>query len=319
MKKAPEPDAVVWENLEVNYYEVRARRALTGFVSFILLLVAFAIICQASIRKKEFASKVPPLAQCRTVLPEVYGLFTNATTESNLPIFAKNTYVWARPPSLIKATLDGKCSAVSPTAIYAVLTNSTFENPIGGSQRYSVSACSKSLCPLPGAKQQCPCIDITTGPCYSAQCYQYPDFKLNAECKKFDQSLMSSCFCFSELQTYLRAKSFKDAFKTIDNICKPFLENYSLGETIPYAMTFVTVVVNYLLVLAINSLNFFEVTRISSLVTSTISPLLALTNRISSHHLIPSACNHRRTTRWIASWRRWLKRASWPNTSTPHL
>ena len=47
--KAPEPDEIVWENLEVSYLSKYFRRTRTGFVTFILLFVCFTVTLQASL------------------------------------------------------------------------------------------------------------------------------------------------------------------------------------------------------------------------------------------------------------------------------
>ena len=54
--KAPEPDEIVWENLEISYLSKYFRRTRTGFITFILLFVCFTVTLQASLYqgKKSF-------------------------------------------------------------------------------------------------------------------------------------------------------------------------------------------------------------------------------------------------------------------------
>ena len=49
VKKAPEPDEIVWENLEIPYYTKLFRRTRTSVLSFLLLIICFAVTLQASI------------------------------------------------------------------------------------------------------------------------------------------------------------------------------------------------------------------------------------------------------------------------------
>ena len=49
VSKAPEPDEIMWENLEISQFSKSFRRTRTGVVTFILLFVCFTVTLQASL------------------------------------------------------------------------------------------------------------------------------------------------------------------------------------------------------------------------------------------------------------------------------
>ncbi len=49
VKRAPEPDDVTWENLEITLTSRNIRRAITAFLTLILILVSFALIVAAQV------------------------------------------------------------------------------------------------------------------------------------------------------------------------------------------------------------------------------------------------------------------------------
>ena len=63
--KAPEPDNVIWENLEFSKFKRRLRQNITGLLSFILLLIAFVLILAASGVQDHYAQIIPKLAYCQ--------------------------------------------------------------------------------------------------------------------------------------------------------------------------------------------------------------------------------------------------------------
>lgn len=63
--KAPEPDNIIWENLEFSKLKRRVRQSVTGLVSFVLLLIAFALVLAASGVQDHWSQIIPKLAYCQ--------------------------------------------------------------------------------------------------------------------------------------------------------------------------------------------------------------------------------------------------------------
>ena len=64
--KAPEPDNIIWENLEFSKTKRYFRQNVTSLVSFVLLLVAFALVLGASGIQKTYAQIVPKITYCQS-------------------------------------------------------------------------------------------------------------------------------------------------------------------------------------------------------------------------------------------------------------
>lgn len=65
MVKAPEPDNIIWENLEFPKLKRRLRQNFTGLVSFVLLLIAFALVLFASGIQDHYSQIIPKIAYCQ--------------------------------------------------------------------------------------------------------------------------------------------------------------------------------------------------------------------------------------------------------------
>lgn len=63
--KAPEPDNIIWENLEFSKFKRGMRQRLTGLVSFILLLIAFGLILAASGVQDHWSQIIPKIDYCQ--------------------------------------------------------------------------------------------------------------------------------------------------------------------------------------------------------------------------------------------------------------
>lgn len=64
--KAPEPDNIIWENLEFSKVKRSIRQNVTGLVSFFLLIVSFALILGASGVQDTYSQIVPKIAYCQS-------------------------------------------------------------------------------------------------------------------------------------------------------------------------------------------------------------------------------------------------------------
>lgn len=64
--KAPEPDNIIWENLEFSKVKRSFRQNVTGLVSFILLLLSFGLVLGASGVQDTYSQIIPKIAYCQS-------------------------------------------------------------------------------------------------------------------------------------------------------------------------------------------------------------------------------------------------------------
>ena len=111
IRRAPEPDEIVWENIELGHYNRLLRRLRTGVLSSILLLIVFVALLQTTIYKNKLKNAIPNLTVCNDLIPSMYLNGTsNTVSVSALKL--------VRPPN--PKMFDKLCDAVLPKSFYAV-------------------------------------------------------------------------------------------------------------------------------------------------------------------------------------------------------
>lgn len=118
VSKAPEPDQIVWENLEVTREKKWWLRTRTGLITAGLVIFCFIIILQASIYKEEFSSKIPSASLCKTTVPELYN--EDASTLGSTDVSNYDLY---RPPKDEEKKYDKMCTDVVSETFYAVYSD----------------------------------------------------------------------------------------------------------------------------------------------------------------------------------------------------
>lgn len=159
MLKAPEPDQIVWENIEVPFRQKLYLRIRTNTITFVLVVLCFIIILQASIYKSLFSDQIPSELLCGTTIPAVYA---NGSNSDNFEL--------VRPPDSQQASYDTQCQQYVPGSFYAVYsTSGDFGDP---AVTYNVTACSTlGECPIYGANKYCPCVTLDSKTaCQNAYC-----------------------------------------------------------------------------------------------------------------------------------------------------
>jgi hypothetical protein len=135
VEKAPEPDEIVWENLETGPTARFFHRVRTTIITIILMAICFAITLQASIYKQRFSDSIPSAKICQEEIPMLYA------SEGNTSDYRQ---IWlARAPESVRETRDAACSKIIPGSIYGVYTTGgNIYSPVGS---YDTDACTKSL------------------------------------------------------------------------------------------------------------------------------------------------------------------------------
>lgn len=231
--KAPEPDQIIWEHIEVTDAEKTYLRARTGIITISLVILCFIIILQASIYKALFAKNIPQLSLCTSVIPNIY---TNGTQPAD-----KLSLV--RPGNSQISKMDSLCDIAIPGTFWAAYSNGTkLVAP------YDVSGCDKTdLCPKTGDLPYCPCVSTSS----RDQCKTcYKNDRGRRECTTFDAGNIGACYCYDKLLNLLRggvstALNRLDSLKSSD--CGEFYSNYSLASALTYVSVFATTIVNVLM------------------------------------------------------------------------
>jgi hypothetical protein len=260
VKRAPEPDEIVWENLEVSRYEKKMRRLRTSIITFILILISFIMILQSSFYKNKFASEQPPLNICND-LPRMFSGNFNYTDDEY------NQMEYIRPiDSTERERLDEECQLVVPDSLYA-----RYAFKVDEKYRYignvSISSCSSNICPIYQEWDNCPCVSTSdnSGDCKTYQCSS-SDPVVQVKCKEgideFPSSTIGGCYCAQNLFQLLKNGGVMGAINAIENglftssdPCYSFMVNYLQGSLLTYAAVFVTVLVNMFIVVAVEYLS----------------------------------------------------------------
>lgn len=275
VRKAPEPDEIVWENLEVSKGRKIFYRARTNFVTFLLVLACFVIILQAAIYKQQFSDALPQQDICGVEIPALYF-------DSYEDVSQYSSSELLRPEGNITESLellDAECDSVLKGSFYAKYTwDGDYTDPV---YTYSIDACfdsdgSLNICPVPSTTEpHCPCvIPVPNGEhtreCETLQCYKdaivgfNDDHVTGQTCSTFDASVIGGCYCQQVLLDLLSGgvwgsvNKVRSAAAGSDAVCSAFLLNYSLASGLTYMAIVVSVVINYFLGVALKYLTTTE-------------------------------------------------------------
>ncbi len=241
MKQAPEPDDIVFENLETSTFSKRLRRLRTTAAAIVTLLISFIIILQASSYKEKFARLIPNLSYCSNIIPQQYIYRNNQTSYSNL--------VLTRPLADSRSYYDSQCDTTIPGSFYAVYTtNNNFNDPVA---TYNINSClsgsTENLCPTYNEESYCPCLlTESQEQCSTFQCAKS---STDPQCKSFKADLIGECYCFEEITSLITRglgwSIYTDysQFSTTDS-CKSFFYWYTGVELFTYFATFLVIVIN---------------------------------------------------------------------------
>lgn len=242
--RAPEPDEIVWEHLEVSSLVKYLKRVRTNIATALLVIICFAIVVQAAVYKQKFTTAVPKVSLCSNEIPALYAPGNNTYPDST------SSFELTLPPLASRLALDIACSNVIPKSFYAIYTHGgNFSDPVAS---YAMSACSAhGLCPLYGESVQCPCISTSSKQQCDTLACQVSD-KAGHQCDHFQAYVIGGCMCLDELNSLLSSgvststlSKIRDAAQ--NSQCSSFLINYSLASGLTYVAMITAVVVNYVL------------------------------------------------------------------------
>ena len=247
--KAPEPDQILWENLEITARERMKRAATSRLAALLLLIVCFIIILLASVNKVAFAKVIPDPNICDNVIPSLYvsgGKIPDQFQLSDISLYRDSS-----KDSLCKDIIDS--SSFYGTYRY----NSDYYTG-----NYSINSCRKdALCPQRQSSEYCPCLSTTSSEqCASVGCSSKQG---GAVCQYFDASTISACYCHSKLTNTLRDRGPIATLRQIDangpsDVCYDFNEKYSIGVGLTYVSILATTIIGVGLRIILKLLSKYE-------------------------------------------------------------
>lgn len=201
VKRAPEPDQVVWENIEVGPIQKTLARLRTLLEIIVLLIVVYALFAAAADARNKYTNITPPTGFCAHALPQLFAGsdYTNEALLAEMKL--------TRAPNTERETQDALCDAVLPNSYYALFTvNGALDQPVGN---YNISACSVAatgdLCPVSSLDPQCPCRTAErTQQCSSIGCELDATDPL-VPCMSFSSADPLNCYCSNTLDSILNS------------------------------------------------------------------------------------------------------------------
>ncbi len=241
--KAPEPDQIIWENLDVPVATKFYLRLRTAGITFLLILIAFIVILQASIYKESFETSKPDLSLCENSIPQLYVNASSSISYNSISLIRKKD-----SNNNEDEDYHAKCALITnnQNAFYArYVYGNNFSNPIA---YYNFTTCQTSLCPVLGAPSFCPCITTTsTTQCKTAQCSydtnHFPPNKVKGKCKTFTAGTIGACYCYNQILTFLKTGNTGNI---LAEECFHFYYDYIIATGLTYGSIIITVLVNVL-------------------------------------------------------------------------
>jgi RNA recognition motif-containing protein len=265
IEKSPEPDEILWENLEVSDGERFVLQTRTNIATIILIMVCFALIVQAKIYKDVFRDSLPNLSYCDKIIPQDY-LPTFTDTELN-------ELRLIRPiDQSLRLDLDSQCNNILDTSFYAYYVQSTNESfPL---LNYNISSCLnntqqdlKSFCPDPFRSTFCPClvveVDGVNQNCGTACSADVNEINNDANCGVYPLETLGSCACYDFLSDIISTQGISGVFSIISSLsstdgCYSFMTSYSSSTFLSYFAIFITVFINVVLQVSLKILTKLE-------------------------------------------------------------
>lgn len=235
--KAPEPDQILWENLEITARERLKRAATSRLAALLLLIVCFIIILLASVNKVAFTKIIPTPNTCDNVIPSLY------VSGSKIP----EPFQLSDISLYRESSKDSLCSKAIDSSSYYGTYRYRSDYLTGN---YSIDSCNNNnngltLCPLPQSSEYCPCISTTSSEqCGSVGCF----IEGRGVCQYFDASIISACYCHSKLTNTLRDRGPIATLRQIDasgpnDMCSDFNQKYSIGVGLTYVSILATTII----------------------------------------------------------------------------
>lgn len=213
VKRAPEPDQVLWENIEVGPIQRTLGRLWTLLEVLVVFIVVYALFAAAADARNKYTELTPPGDFCSRAMPQLFA-GQNYSSDSFL-----SQMQLTRAPTSDRESYDALCDAVLPESFYVVYTNDGDANNTVG--EYSLSACANNynatsnvgsvdgLCPLNSQDPMCPCrTSLRAQQCHTLGCDLSGNTGGNSDenavpCMQFTSADPLHCYCSHKLDNML--------------------------------------------------------------------------------------------------------------------
>ena len=208
VRRAPAPDDVAWENLEVGTWTRFWRRQTVNVLTLLLLVLSFVVAVAVTHAKTQQSQHVLKFSLCEKEIPALYlhghGNVTSGTPEGGE---GDGPLRFLVPTAAECPTCQDQCHAALGTddSLYA-----TYD---GVSASYSVAACTRgNPCPRPDRPTHCPCVLAAVSPgqrmpmCRTLPCFVPSSSSSSsssaaalAPCQEFPFSTITACYCYERM------------------------------------------------------------------------------------------------------------------------
>lgn len=257
VEAAPEPDEIIWENLEITPSKKFCSRVFSFIVTFIFIVIGFAIILATAGVRNTVAKMTPHLSMCKSEIPSLYEQAYD--WGSKKPVLVRPS-VSGDSKMLPRSQLDAKCNTALPSSFYAYYAdNGELLKPIG---TYDIDACytqkmstSQKLYPVNGPCPQynqstfCPCFStISSRRCETLGCKTKSSVDF---CGSFESNALAGCYCSSRvtsvvLEVLMNPGGAQSVYEAEEQ-CLSFFKTYSASLAATYGAAVSTAVINYIL------------------------------------------------------------------------
>eukprot|EP01041_Mallomonas_annulata_P004298 gene4298-8544_t len=138
VRQAPEPDEIIWENLEIAPKTKFWARVWSTIVSFVLIIIGFAIILQSAAYQSRVKETTPHLGLCKAEIPSMFKGSYDVDQKVSL------TRPSTSPDSkgLTRIDYDNRCKALVPDSFFLFYALPDSYIPFG---TYDIAACATKI------------------------------------------------------------------------------------------------------------------------------------------------------------------------------
>lgn len=246
VQKAPEPEQILWENLEVVFFRKAFLIGRTLLVMLALIVLSLIVVISTGQYRSQFVSRLSEPYVCDSLIPNtVLDLFP--VTINSTGVTARDL-IWTRPPPSLQIGLNAACNDILEKSFYAIYTiDGNFSHPVFD---YDINSCTTAdseiaFCPAISASKGslCPCVNLESFElCTSTDCSD------DGDCRVFEEIDVGNCVCQNTLNSFINSLTPLGRLLDLDTYptggpCEDVLFDYSWS----FIMLYLTVIFIYVL------------------------------------------------------------------------
>jgi hypothetical protein len=225
VERAPDPSSIIWESIELPWWNRLARRTTVNLLLGALLAASFICIILAQAQQARFRSTVPALSFCNTVLPGI-AFNVSVTSAGELAPGA----VLPPDPVLVR---DYTLSCPQGSDWYSLHWESGDSNKLAVTGRTLSTPNCLNECVKPDTTEKC------NMPAYNGETVTYP------------LSTVVGCYCTAKLRAEISSKGIFTGAQSLvtkeGDLCGTLAVNYVTNQLMTITASLVVVSINTLL------------------------------------------------------------------------